>query len=64
MDPRANRTLDKVLGTENHADLLTKIQPRKAIVKFMAEIGQEFRAGRSKAGKEVIGAGGQDVVEH
>ena len=64
-----NVEFQKVLGTENPADLMTKYLTRDTINKHMLTMGQEIREGRAEKGLEMQGthgayAGGDTVQVH
>ena len=40
--------IEKVLGTENPADLMTKYLPAAKIQKYMEKLSQESRGGRAE----------------
>ena len=40
--------IEKVLGTENPADLMTKYLPAGKVDKYMTKLGQEQREGRAE----------------
>ena len=48
-------TYQKVLGTENPADLMTKYLTRDVINSHMERLGQEVREGRAEKGLEMQG---------
>ena len=53
---REGVTYQKVLGTENPADLMTKYLTRDVTNGHMERLGQEIRAGRAEKGLEMQGA--------
>ena len=53
---REGVTYQKVLGTENPADLMTKYLTRDVINAHMSRLGQEVREGRADKGLEMQGA--------
>jgi hypothetical protein len=53
-------SFEKVLGTENPADMMTKNLDALKIAKFSTMLQQEFRAGRSKEGLQVQRTGGTE----
>ena len=53
---REGVTYQKVLGTENPADLMTKYLTRDVANGHMERLGQEIRAGRAEKGLERQGA--------
>ena len=53
---REGVTYQKILGTENPADLMTKYLSREVIEKHMTKLGQEVREGRAEKGLAMQGS--------
>ena len=51
-----NVEFQKILGTENPADLMTKYLSRDVLNGHMTKLGQEIREGRAEKGLEMQGA--------
>ena len=55
LQDREGVTYQKVLGTENPADLMNKYLTREVIDKHTTKLGQEVREGRAEKGLEMQG---------
>ena len=54
--------LEKVLGTENPADIFTKYLDKATMDKALGKMSCEFREGRAKAAPDTMGLGNSDAT--